>query len=153
MGTSLALLMADLDHFKRINDSYGHQVGDRALSHLATIIKGNIRQIDIAARYGGEEFAILLPSITRSRAVRTAERLRRVVADADFSEIAPELSGVKLSMSLGLALYPDDAGTSKQLIERSDRVALYTAKNRGRNRVVSWATAREGSQPLKPTPH
>lgn len=148
-GTSVALLMADLDHFKRINDNYGHQAGDKALTHLAAIFRANIRQIDIAARYGGEEFAILLPSITRARAVRTAERLRRVVADARFSEVIPELVGMKMSISLGLALYPDDAATSKQLIDRADRVALYAAKNRGRNRVVSWASAREGTEPLK----
>ena len=148
-GTSLALLMADLDHFKRINDNFGHQAGDKALAHLASIMKVNIRQIDVAARYGGEEFAILLPSITRARAVRTAERLRRVVADANFSEVIPELVGMKMSISLGLALYPDDAATSKQLIDRADRVALYAAKNRGRNRVVSWASAREGTESLK----
>ncbi len=153
MGTSMALLMADLDHFKRINDSYGHQAGDRALAHLAGIIKRNIRQIDIAARYGGEEFAILLPSINRARAVRTAERLRRVVADADFGEISPSLQGTTLSISIGLALYPDDAATAKQLIDRADRVALYAAKNRGRNRVVAWATAREGMEPLKTQPN
>ena len=148
-GTSLALLMADLDHFKRINDNHGHQAGDKALAHLASIMKINIRQIDVAARYGGEEFAILLPSITRARAVRTAERLRRVVADANFGEVIPELAGMKMSISLGLALYPDDAATSKQLIDRADRVALCAAKNRGRNRVVSWASAREGTESLK----
>ncbi len=148
-GTSVALLMADLDHFKRINDAFGHQIGDRALAHLGAIMRANIRQIDVAARYGGEEFALLLPSITRARAVRTAERLRRVVADANFGEVIPELVGMKMSVSLGLALYPDDAATSKQLIDRADRVALYAAKNRGRNRVVSWASAREGTESLK----
>jgi diguanylate cyclase (GGDEF)-like protein len=148
-STSVALLMADLDHFKSINDTFGHQAGDKALAHLASIIRANIRQIDIAARYGGEEFAILLPSITRARAVRTAERLRRVVADTDFAESIPEVVGMKMSISLGLALYPDDAATSKQLIDRADRVALYAAKNRGRNRVVSWASAREGTESLK----
>ncbi|MDP6529894.1 MAG: sensor domain-containing diguanylate cyclase [Gemmatimonadota bacterium] len=145
-GTSVALLMADLDHFKRINDSHGHQVGDRALAFLASIIRANIRQIDVAARYGGEEFAILLPTITRARAVLTAERLRRVVAEASFSEIAPELDETRVSVSLGLALYPDDAGSAVQLIERADRVALYAAKNRGRNRVVSWASIQEQAE-------
>jgi diguanylate cyclase (GGDEF)-like protein len=152
MGTSVALLMADLDHFKRINDTYGHQAGDQALAHLAVIIRQNIRQIDVAARYGGEEFAILLPSITRARAVRTAERLRRVVADTKFEGAVPGLNDVRLSISLGVALYPDDAATAKQLIDRADRVALYAAKNRGRNRVVSWASAREMKMPLKPPP-
>ena len=143
MGTSLALLMSDLDHFKRINDRYGHLVGDQALAHVAAIIRSNIRQIDVAARYGGEEFAILLPSITRARAARTAERLRRVVADTKFSDVVPDLAEARLSISLGFALYPDDAATAKQLIDRADRVALYTAKSRGRNRVVPWSAAPE----------
>lgn len=142
-GTSVALLMADLDHFKRINDNYGHQAGDLALSQLAAIMRSNIRQIDVAARYGGEEFALLLPGITRARAARTAERLRRVVADTQFGDVFPELEGVRLSISLGFALYPDDAATAKQLVDRADRVALYAAKNRGRNRVVPWSAARE----------
>ncbi len=141
MGTSLALLMADVDHFKRINDRYGHVVGDHALAHVAAIVRSNIRQIDVAARYGGEEFAILLPSITRARAARTAERLRRVVADTKFAEVIPELQEARLSISLGFALYPDDAATAKQLVDRADRVALYAAKTRGRNRVVPWSAA------------
>jgi len=142
-GTSVALVMADLDHFKRINDTYGHQVGDQALSHLGSIIRSNVRQIDLAARYGGEEFALLLPGITRARTAQTAERLRRVVADTRFGDVIPELDGLRLSISLGFALYPDDAGNAKQLIDRADRVALYAAKNRGRNRVVPWSAARE----------
>jgi len=142
-GTSVALLMADLDHFKRVNDNHGHQAGDQALAQLASIMRSNIRQIDVAARYGGEEFALLLPDITRARAARTAERLRRVVADTNFGDVVPELDNVRLSISLGFALYPDDAATAKQLVDRADRVALYAAKNRGRNRVVPWSAARE----------
>jgi diguanylate cyclase (GGDEF)-like protein len=150
MGTSVALLMADLDHFKKINDNFGHQAGDLALAHLASIIRNNIRTIDVAARYGGEEFAVLLPSINRARAVRTAERLRRVVADTKFGEVVPGLETARLSISLGVALYPDDAATVKQLIDRADRVALYAAKNRGRNRVVSWSEARDLNLRMRP---
>lgn len=142
-GTSVALVMADLDHFKRINDTYGHQVGDQALARLGAIIRSNVRQIDLAARYGGEEFALLLPGITRERTGQTAERLRRVVADTRFGDVIPELEGLRLSISLGFALYPDDAANAKQLIDRADRVALYAAKNRGRNRVVPWSAERE----------
>jgi diguanylate cyclase (GGDEF)-like protein len=149
-NTSVALLMADLDHFKRINDSFGHQAGDAALAHVASLIRANIRQIDVAARYGGEEFAVLLPSITRVRAVRTAERLRRVVSQSKIGELIPELAATQLSVSIGIALYPDDAGTSKQLVDRADRVALYAAKRHGRNRVVSWADARETTERLRP---
>jgi diguanylate cyclase (GGDEF)-like protein len=150
MGTSVALLMADLDHFKQINDTWGHQAGDEALAHTGSIIRANIRSIDVAARYGGEEFAVLLPSTTRSRAELTAERLRRVVADSSLGELVPELAEASLSISLGIALYPDDAATAKQLIDRADRVALYAAKNWGRNRVVSWAEARDANEELRP---
>jgi diguanylate cyclase (GGDEF)-like protein len=148
-GSSVALLMADLDHFKRVNDTFGHQVGDQVLSHFGSIIRANIRQIDVAARYGGEEFAILLPSTTRSRADLTAERLRRVVFESKLERVAPALSGTRISVSVGVALYPDDAGTAKQLIDRADRVALYAAKKRGRNRVVSWAEAQGTNEKLR----
>ncbi|MBZ0267356.1 GGDEF domain-containing protein, partial [bacterium] len=148
-GTSVALVMADLDHFKRINDTYGHQAGDRALAHVGGLMRSNIRQIDLAARYGGEEFALLLPGITRARTAQTAERLRRVVADTRLSETLPELRGMRLSISLGFALYPDDAGTAKQLIDRADRVALYAAKNGGRNRVVPWTAIRDSRNGIR----
>jgi diguanylate cyclase (GGDEF)-like protein len=149
-GTSVALVMADLDHFKKINDGWGHQAGDHALAHTGSIIHANVRSIDVAARYGGEEFAVLLPSTTLSRAELTAERLRRVVSEARLGELVPELTEVRLSISLGIALYPDDASTAKQLIDRADRVALYAAKNWGRNRVVTWAEARDANERLKP---
>jgi diguanylate cyclase (GGDEF)-like protein len=151
MGTSVALLMVDVDHFKRINDRFGHQAGDQALAHVAAIIRSNIRQIDLAARYGGEEFAVLLPSVTRARAARTAERLRRVVADARFGDIVPALGDSRVSISLGFALYPDDAATAKQLIDRADRVALYAAKSRGRNRVVPWSASPD-TPPIESAP-
>jgi diguanylate cyclase (GGDEF)-like protein len=149
-NASVALLMMDLDHFKRINDKFGHQAGDRTLAHVASLLRANIRQIDVAARYGGEEFAVLLPGTSQQRAVGTAERLRRVVAESRIGEIVPELGASRLSLSIGVALYPDDAGSSKQLIDRADRVALYSAKNRGRNRVVSWADARQTGERLRP---
>jgi diguanylate cyclase (GGDEF)-like protein len=82
-----------------------------------------------------------MPFITRARAARTAERLRRVVADSRFADLIPELGDTRVSISLGFALYPDDAATARQLIDRADRVALYAAKNRGRNRVVPWSAA------------
>jgi diguanylate cyclase (GGDEF)-like protein len=149
-NASVALLMADLDHFKRINDTRGHAAGDLALAHVASLIRANVRQIDVAARYGGEEFAILLPSTSQARALSTAERLRRVVHASRAGDIIPALGDAKLSLSIGLALYPDDAATSRQLFDRADRVALYAAKNRGRNRVVSWADARGTREPLRP---
>jgi diguanylate cyclase (GGDEF)-like protein len=149
-NTSVALLMADLDHFKRINDTQGHAAGDLALTHVSSLIRANVRQIDVAARYGGEEFAILLPTTSQARALSTAERLRRVVHASRAGEIIPALGNAKLSLSIGLALYPDDAATSRQLFDRADRVALYAAKNRGRNRVVSWADARGTREPLRP---
>jgi diguanylate cyclase (GGDEF)-like protein len=147
-GTSVALLMADLDEFKKVNDTRGHLAGDLALAHAGSIIRGHVRAIDVAARYGGEEFAVLMPSNVRSRpdlATEAAERLRRVVAEADAGSSAAALAGMRITVSIGVALYPEDASTAKQLIDRAD-VALYTAKRWGRNRVVSWAEAREANE-------
>ena len=142
--------MIDVDLFKRLNDTRGHLAGNVALRRVASTLKRAVRDTDVVARYGGEEFAVLLPSITRSRAELTAERLRRVVAEADLGEIEPALAQIRLTISLGIALYPDDAATAKQLIDRADRVALYAAKNRGRNRVVTWSEARDAGERLSP---
>jgi diguanylate cyclase (GGDEF)-like protein len=147
-GTSVALLMADLDEFKKVNDTRGHLVGDLMLAHAGSLIRGHVRAIDVAARYGGEEFAVLMPSSTRSRAdvaTEAAERLRRLVAESDPGSSAPELAGMRITVSIGIALYPDDARTAKQLIDCAD-VALYAAKRWGRNRVVSWAETREAKE-------
>jgi diguanylate cyclase (GGDEF)-like protein/PAS domain S-box-containing protein len=126
---SAALLMLDLDHFKRINDTYGHSTGDEVLRKFADIIRQTSRNIDIAARLGGEEFAILLPGATKKDAMAVAERLRNEIANA----IMPHKKGsVRITVSIGAAaLSADDVGGDR-VLNHAD-VALYTAKDAGRN--------------------
>ncbi len=129
----LALLMIDIDHFKRMNDGNDHITGDAALRKLAAALLRNTRGIDTVARYGGEEFVILLPRASRQNARAVAEKLRRVVEDTSFvgEEVVP--AGT-LTVSVGAAAYPEDATAPNELLERADW-ALYQAKARGRNRV------------------
>jgi len=125
----------DLDHFKRVNDTYGHHAGDQVLITVAEICQENIRDVDILARYGGEEFALLLPETSMPQARKTAERLRREVAEASI-----EVDGHRISstMSLGVAgLDDDELETLGKMLHRADQ-ALYVAKRSGRNQVVVW---------------
>lgn len=132
-GTPLTLLMADLDHFKIINDTYGHPQGDIILKGTASIIHQNTRVFDIASRYGGEEFAIILPETDINAADIIAERLRKKIEDAVYKN---DKSEIKATISIGLAQY--DSKIDKKgldLIKRAD-FFLYKAKSEGRNRVV-----------------
>lgn len=132
LGTRLALLMCDLDHFKKINDAYGHPVGDQVLSSVAQLLKAGIRRVDSAARYGGEEFALILVGASESGALELAERLRKQVAKLLFPAGDQEF---RVSISIGLSVYPDHARGKEELIESADQ-ALYQAKHTGRNRIV-----------------
>lgn len=136
---TLSLLMMDLDHFKMVNDTYGHQAGDQVLRQFAMVIRQNIRTIDRAARYGGEEFLIILPEISTSGALDIASRLRSIVATHPFPlELENQTpTPLHISVSLGLASFPEDATILDVLISKSDQ-ALYEAKTRGRNRVVRF---------------
>lgn len=128
----LALIMADLDHFKQVNDAFGHTAGDTVLMKVAQIIKDNIRLMDIAARYGGEEFAIILPKTDMTDALIVAERIRENIEREFFHHEDLE---IKVSISIGLSVLDHDRDTGKgDLIERADR-ALYMSKNGGRNQV------------------
>ena len=138
--TPLTLLVVDLDHFKSINDTYGHAVGDEAISQFARLAAGSLRTTDILARIGGEEFAILLPETTIEEAVSVAEKLRVLVAATPVP--IPEGEGHQMTISIGVtALEHDDEGIFTAL-KRSDQ-SLYLAKNRGRNRVVGMDRAGE----------
>lgn len=127
---SLSLLIFDIDHFKKFNDTYGHPLGDRVIKTVADITKNSLRgEIDIAARYGGEEFAVILPQTNIDGAKMTAERIRKSV---EIASIAHKNELLKVTISVGGTCYLEETDNSEVLIERADK-ALYTSKNAGRN--------------------
>lgn len=128
----VSLIMMDIDHFKKLNDAYGHLAGDEVLRRLAVQMKSQVRRADVACRYGGEEFLIILPETPLDVAAVRAERLR-----VAFAELSIEYDGqvIQGKLSLGVAVYPHHALTPVQLIQAADK-ALYTAKTGGRNQVV-----------------
>lgn len=132
-GHSLALVMGDIDYFKRYNDSNGHLEGDRVLKDVAAIMLANVRGQDIVARYGGEEFSIIMPVTGRESALAAAERIRLAVREHPFPGETNQPGG-ELTISLGVAVYPGSAAEAKGLIKEAD-AALYRAKDKGRNRV------------------
>jgi diguanylate cyclase (GGDEF)-like protein len=134
-GEVFSLLLADIDHFKAINDTYGHATGDVVLSRVAMRIQRALRKYDTAYRYGGEEIAILLPRTRVGHAAATAERLRSLVESQRFRATDGRL--VKVTMSIGVAQFKPADGP-QSLLERADR-RLYQAKYGGRNRVVPAA--------------
>jgi diguanylate cyclase (GGDEF)-like protein len=130
----LTMLMLDVDHFKRINDTYGHQTGDKVLQTVAKYLRDSVRQTDICGRYGGEEFVLLLPNTPGRNAVFLANRLRAGVADILHSGLGIPRD-VAITVSGGVATCPRDATTLDDLVCRADE-ALYEAKRAGRNRIV-----------------
>jgi diguanylate cyclase (GGDEF)-like protein len=136
----LSLLMCDIDHFKTVNDTYGHPAGDLVLKGMAEILQHQARQTDSVARYGGEEFALILPETDSGAARAIAERIRVTVEQATFMT---ELGPLKVTLSLGVATLPDVARQKQELIDQADQ-ALYAAKRGGRNRwVVADKTSRK----------
>jgi diguanylate cyclase (GGDEF)-like protein len=130
-GTSAALVMFDIDHFKRVNDTYGHQCGDRVIQRVADVVREHTRDADIAGRYGGEEFAVLLPDTDKHGGAMFAERLRAAVEALD---VMHEGESIRCTISLGVADMIAPMDDYKTLIERADQ-ALYASKKSGRNRV------------------
>lgn len=128
----LTVLMTDVDFFKKLNDTHGHQAGDLALRQVAQTYIACLREYDVVARYGGEEFAILLPSTPRQRGSSIAERLRLAVSHLDFRNKGQK---VPITVSIGVASFPEDGDQGHKLIQVADK-ALYEAKRRGRNQVV-----------------
>ena len=136
----LAVMLFDIDHFKQINDSVGHQMGDEILKRVARVGSEHLRAADIIARYGGEEFIVLLPGSTAKQSAVVADRIREAIA-ADAIETPAARVGATISVGLAEAL--PDRDTLEQLIRRADR-ALYEAKGKGRNCTVvaSWGVQR-----------
>jgi len=129
-GAPFSLVMIDLDHFKQINDSYGHPQGDQVLTQLADLLRRHLRDYDAVARYGGEEFALILPATSEEQALIVAERLRQAVGNMTFSD---PMSDRKLTISQGIATFRKfTLGTAEDLLRRADE-ALYQAKQNGRN--------------------
>lgn len=138
-NSAFSIIMVDIDHFKRYNDTFGHLNGDLALTRVANILLQNTRGIDLVARFGGEEFIILLSNTNKESAYLVAEKLRNAVANENFLLPGPdnESGAEAMSISLGIAEYPTDSNGLDALVEKADR-ALYAAKASGRNRTVSW---------------
>jgi diguanylate cyclase (GGDEF)-like protein len=134
----LSAALLDLDHFKRINDAYGHSRGDEVLAAVATVLRSSLRESDFVGRYGGEEFLLLLPDTGRDQAVVVAEKVRAAVAGLGLSEINQPVTA-----SIGIAAIPDDAASADTLIRAADR-ALYAAKGNGRNRVELFISPDRG---------
>ena len=128
----LSLLWIDVDHFKEINDRFGHRAGDEVLRQLGQLVESSVRTVDYAARYGGEELAVVLPEMEQTVALEMAERLRRVVEDKRM--VIDESCQVNITISIGVASYPLHGTSVEELFEAADR-AMYLAKQDGRNRV------------------
>ncbi|MGI8537884.1 MAG: diguanylate cyclase [Mycobacteriales bacterium] len=150
----LALLMLDLDHFKRVNDVHGHQRGDAVLVELANRVRRTVRDVDILARYGGEEFVAILPETDARGAGQAAERIANAVRRRPFGAAGED--PLEVTISVGVALFPAHGTTAAVLLRRADE-ALYTAKRAGRD---TWRLARAdpadpgtgGRPPGKPAP-
>ncbi len=131
-GTSLALIMLDVDDFKRVNDVYGHQQGDAVLRSVADIVRASVREVDLPARYGGEELAILLPHMDLDGTLAVAERIRGAVAGSPIP--LPDGSMLAVTVSMGVAILDSDSPSRHGLVAEAD-AALYRAKRAGKNRV------------------
>jgi len=133
-GRPFGLLLMDIDHFKKFNDTYGHPVGDLVLKEMSGCIRRSIRQTDFPARYGGEEFIVVLPEIDEKGAIVTAERIRQTV---EAHVVQSGDKALKVTMSVGVATFPGSAQEKPALINCADK-ALYQSKEAGRNKVTVW---------------
>ncbi len=134
-GQKFSIILTDIDHFKSINDTYGHPVGDQVLRRVSALFAGRARKVDIVARYGGEEFVLVLPDTDGEGAEHFANKLREEVAAQTMTS---EHGSFHVTISMGVAEYPADSRDRQQLIELADQ-ALYHCKENGRNCVVRHA--------------
>ncbi len=129
----MAVMLIDMDFFKSVNDTHGHDIGDAVLKEFAVRLRRNIRGVDLACRFGGEEFVVLMPDTDYRQAQNVAERVRTAVAEREF-EIGTR-QPLTVTVSVGVALNETETDTPEMILKRAD-VALYRAKREGRNRVV-----------------
>jgi diguanylate cyclase (GGDEF)-like protein len=140
--------MVDSDNLKHVNDTHGHEAGNRLLRQLANAVQAELRATDVPARYGGDEFIVLLPETPPKGAMDVAERIRNAIGSRPLALDGQQLSA---TVSIGVACYPEDGRTLDALAARADR-ALYYAKQQGRNRVVRYTASGEPATtpPAKP---
>lgn len=144
MRPDSAVVLADIDHFKKINDTFGHDAGDETLRQVGALFNGDLRGNDIACRWGGEEFLLLLPGTTTQEAVRVAERLRSAF---EHYKVTPPVDGIQITMTFGVASLPGGSDLNDAIL-RADR-ALYEGKASGRNRVcLAQSPMVEKAQPV-----
>ena len=124
----LSLLMMDIDDFKIVNDSYGHQSGDNVLKKIGNTINSLLRKMDFAARYGGEELAVIMPDANREQVFKAAERIRKAISQLKFEDFS-------VTISIGISRFGRDINTSEKILKAADN-ALYEAKGKGKNRVI-----------------
>ena len=134
-GKPYAILLLDIDYFKRVNDEYGHPAGDAVLVQLGQVLTLQVRDVDTVARYGGEEFVVIFPEISGSAAKEVAERMRRAVAETPFQ--LPDGQQVSITVSIGISCFPNCAADHEAALHTADQ-ALYAAKQTGRNRVMLY---------------
>jgi diguanylate cyclase (GGDEF)-like protein len=138
-GAGMAIVMADIDQFKRLNDEFGHLLGDEVLRQVSSLFHQQVRKLDVVCRYGGEEFAIILSQTSAAQALTVAEKLRRMVENWQFPGVARSVT-----ISAGVAAFPDHGTTRDDLVRAADK-SLYAAKQEGRNRVCVAAMARKAA--------
>ncbi len=133
-GHALSVVMIDSDNLKQINDTHGHESGNRLLQHLVRCIREQLRGSDVMARFGGDEFIVLLPETNNKGALEIAERIRKAV---EISRFDVRSGDTNITVSLGVASYPEDGGNLDVILDKADK-AMYRAKQRGRNKVVAY---------------
>jgi diguanylate cyclase (GGDEF)-like protein len=143
---SLAVVMVDVDHFKRFNDNYGHAAGDAGLRAVTGLIRHSLRRSDLVARYGGEEFVLVLPVTTAAQAMDKVEGIRAAVAQLPIRLPKQQVTAL-LTVSAGIAVFPEDGVTADELLDCADE-RLFQAKQGGRNRVVGPVA--EAGAPSRP---
>jgi diguanylate cyclase (GGDEF)-like protein len=135
--SEVSVLMIDIDHFKELNDEFGHLLGDEVLRRVSALFTHHLRKSDIVCRYGGDEFAVLLPELNKDMAVSVADKLRRLAQISEFAGVPRPVT-----LSIGVAAVPANGLTRDQVIRAADS-ALYAAKQAGRNRVMGAPTHSE----------